>query len=156
MIKRTITLQQSSEAGTVTGLVLGHLVNSVVDGVETGGLGVLGDTELILAGTSLSSGTLLQVRLRIPDTLTQQFSETTGVVSLLESIALEGLGNLGIALTVSLTGHGQIHTDLAALTIEVVTQVLNHLLTDTFGLAVTNLMNGGIGHVGIILQLREL
>ena len=66
----------------MTGLVLGHLVNGVVDSIETSGLGVLGNTELILAGTSLSGSTLLQVRLRIPYALTQQLSKTAGVISL--------------------------------------------------------------------------
>ena len=71
-----IALQQSCEACTMTGLVLGHLMNGVVDSVETSGLGILGNTELILAGTSLSSGALLKVRLGIPYALTQQFCET--------------------------------------------------------------------------------
>ena len=47
---------------------------------------------------------------------------------LLESIALESLSNLGIALTIGLTRHCQIHTYLATLTIEMVAQVVNHLL----------------------------
>ena len=140
----------------MTGLVLGHLVNGVVDGVETGSLSILGDTELILTGTSLSSGTLLQVGLRVPNTLAQQLCETTGMISLLEGIALESLCNLRIALTVSLTGHSQVHTNLTALSVEVITQVLNHLITHTLRLTVTNLMDGGIGHIGIILQFREL
>ena len=50
------------------------------------------------------------------------------MVCLLEGIALESLSNLRIALAVSLTGHSQIHTYLATLTIEVVAQVVNHLL----------------------------
>ena len=112
----------------MTGLVLGHLVNGVVDSVETSGLGVLGDAELILAGTSLSSSTLLEVRLGVPYALTQQLCKTRGVVGLLESITLESLSDLGIALAVSLTGHGQIHTYLTALAIEMVAQVIDHLL----------------------------
>ena len=71
-----IALEQACKAGTMTGLVLGHLMNGVVDSIETSGLGILGNTELILAGTSLSSGALLKVRLGIPYALTQQFCET--------------------------------------------------------------------------------
>ena len=71
-----IALQQSSEACTMTGLVLSHLVDGVVDSVETSGFGILGDTELILTGTSLSSSALLKVGLGIPYALTQQFCET--------------------------------------------------------------------------------
>ena len=115
-----------------------------------------GDTELILTGTCLGSCTLLKVRLRIPYTLTQQLCETAGVIGLFESIALEGLSDLGITLTICLTSHSQIHTDLTALTIEVVAQVINHFLTYTLGFAVANLMNSGISHVGIVLQFREL
>ena len=140
----------------MTGLVLSHFVYGVVDGIETGSLGVLGNTELILASTCLGSSTLLKVGLGVPYNLAQQFSETRGVVGLLESIALEGLGNLGITLTIGLTSHSQIHTNLAALTIEMGTQVVNHLLADTLGLTVTDLVNSSIGHVTSILELREL
>ena len=151
-----VALQQTSEAGTMTGLVLGHFVYGVVDGIETGSLGVLGNTELILASTSLGSSTLLKIGLGVPYNLAQQLSETRGVVGLLEGIALEGLGNLGITLTVSLTSHCQIHTNLTTLTIKVCTQVVDHFLTNSLGLAVTNLMNGSISHISIILQFREL
>ena len=78
------------------------------------------------------------------------------MVSLLKSITLEGFGYLGIALTVSLTSHSQIHAYLAALAIEVGAQVVNHFLAHSFGLAVTNAMYCGIGGVGIVLQFTEL
>ena len=77
------------------------------------------------------------------------------MVSLLKSIALESLGYLGITLTVGLACHSQVHAYLAALTIEVGTQVINHLLADTLGLAVANLMNGSVGQICIFLQFRE-
>ena len=66
-----VSLQQSCEACTMTRLVLCHLVNSIVDSIETSSLGVLGNTELILASTCLSSSTLLQVGLGIPYALSQ-------------------------------------------------------------------------------------
>ena len=56
----------------MTGFVLCHLMDGIVNSIETGSLGVLGNAELVLAGTSLSSSTLLQIGLRVPDTLTQQ------------------------------------------------------------------------------------
>ena len=68
----------------MTSLVLCHFVNGVVDSIETGSLGVLGDAELVLAGTSLSSCALLQIRLCIPYALAQQFSKPRSVISLLE------------------------------------------------------------------------
>ena len=54
-----IALQQTSKACTVASLVLSHFVNGVVDGIEAGSLGVLGNAELVFASTSLSSSTLL-------------------------------------------------------------------------------------------------
>ena len=66
-----IALQQTSETGTMTGLVLSHLVNGVVDSIETSSLGVLSNTELILASTSLGSSTLLQIGLGVPYALAQ-------------------------------------------------------------------------------------
>ena len=109
-------------------LILSHLVNGIVDSIETSGLSVLSDTELILACTSLGSSTLLQIGLSVPYALAQQLSETRSMVGLLESITLECLSNLRITLTIGLTSHSQIHTNLATLTIEVSTQVVDHLL----------------------------
>ena len=137
----------------MTSLVLRHLMHSVVDRIEASHLCVLSNTELILASTSLGSSALLQIRLGIPYALTQQLSKLGSVLSLLECIALERLGDLGITLTISLTTHGQIHTNLTALTIEVVTQVVDHLLAYTLGLTVTNLMNSSERHLTIVLHL---
>jgi hypothetical protein len=78
------------------------------------------------------------------------------MICLLESIALESLGNLGIALAISLTSHSKILAYLAALAVEVCTQVVNHLLANTLGLAVANAMNSSIGGLTLVLQLREL
>ena len=137
----------------MTSLVLRHLMHSVVDRIEASHLCVLSDTELILASTSLGSSALLQIRLGVPYNLAQQLSETRSMVSLLERIALESLGDLGITLTISLTSHSQILTHLAALTVKVCTQVVDHLLTYTLGLAVTNLMNSSERHLTTVLHL---
>ena len=59
----------------MTSLVLSHLVNGVVNSVETSSLGVLGNAELILASTSLSSSALLQIGLSIPNALAQELSK---------------------------------------------------------------------------------
>ena len=59
----------------MTGLVLSHFVNGVVDGIETGSLGILGNAELVLASTSFSSSALLQIGLGIPYNLAQQLSK---------------------------------------------------------------------------------
>ena len=60
----------------MTSLVLSHLVNGVVDSVETSSLSVLGNAELILASTSLSSSALLQIGLGVPYYLAQQLSKS--------------------------------------------------------------------------------
>ena len=137
----------------MTGLVLRHLVHGVVDSIEASHLRILGNTELILASTSLCSSALLQIRLCIPYALTQQLSKLGSMLSLLESVALESLGDLGITFAVGLTTHSQIHTNLTTLTVEVVTQVVDHLLTYTLGLTVTNLMNSSERHLTIVLHL---
>ena len=59
----------------MAGLILSHFVNCIVDGIEASSLGVLSDAELILASTSLSGSTLLQIGLGIPYALTQQLSK---------------------------------------------------------------------------------
>ena len=104
MLFSEIALQQSGKASTVASLVLGHFVNGVVDGIESGSLGVLGNTELVLAGSGLSGSTLLEVGLGVPNALAEQLGKAAGVVGLFESIALESLCNFGIALAVGLTG----------------------------------------------------
>ena len=78
------------------------------------------------------------------------------MLCLLKGVALECLGYLGIALTVSLTAHSQIHAHLATLTVEVIAQVIDHFLRNTLRFAVTNAMNGGIGGLTAFLELREL
>ena len=151
-----ITFQQTSKACTMASLVLSHFVYGIVDGIESSGLGILGNAELIFASTSLSSSTLLEVSLGVPYTLTKQFCKTTGMVSLLKGITLEGFCYLGITLAISLTGHGQIHTDFTTLTVKMIAEILNHFFADTLGLAITNAMNSSISGLAIIFQLREL
>ena len=57
--------------------------------------------------------------------------------------------DLGIALTVGNAGHGQIHTDLAALAVEVITQALQDL--GVAALRNTDYMLGGPGHFALYL-----
>ena len=78
------------------------------------------------------------------------------MIGLLECITLECLGNLRITLAVGLTSHSQILAYLAALAVKVCTQVVNHFLRDTLGLAVANAVNGCIGGLALVLQFREL
>ena len=81
----------------MAGLVLSHLVNSVVDGIEAGSLGVLSYAELVLASTCLSSSTLLKVGLSVPNTLTKQLS------------------NMGIEFLIDAPEDSEVQTELATM-----------------------------------------
>ena len=98
-----IAFQQASEALSVASLVASHLMNGVVDGVEVLLLSELGDAELVLAGTSLGSGTFLKVGLSVPNYLSEELGKLSSVLSLLKGVALESLSDLRVSLTVGLT-----------------------------------------------------
>ena len=100
----------------MTSLILGHLMNGVMDCIPVLGLGGLGNLQFAGTCSVLSFHTFLKIGLGIPNNLTQQFCKAGGMISLLKSVTLECLGNLGVALSVSLTAHGQIHTHLTAFT----------------------------------------
>ena len=108
-------------------------MNSVVDSVEILSLGILGDAHLILIGTSLSVHTLFEVGLGIPYHVTEELGKLGSVLSLLPSVALESIGNFGITLAVSLTGHSEIHTNLSTLTHEMIVEILLHLVVYILG-----------------------
>ncbi len=76
------------------------------------------------------------------------------MLGLLPCVALVGLGDLGIALTVGLTAHSQVHAHLGALAHEVVLQTLPQLLVGA--LAVADLMNGHEIEVVLLDDLDEL
>ena len=133
-----ITVEEAFEALAMTCLVLSHLVNGVVDGIPVLSLGVLGDAELILAGTGLSVHALLEVGLGIPDYVTEQLCELGSMLSLLPGIALEGISYLGITLAIGLTAHGQIHTYLGALARKVGIEILDHFLVNAIFLGNTD------------------
>ena len=91
-----VALQQTLEAAAMPGLVLRHLVNGVVDGIEVQSLCLLGQIHLAGTCTALSLSTHHQVLLgAVGDNLAQQLSKTGSVVSLLVSIALVSLSDLG-------------------------------------------------------------
>ena len=145
---------QACEALSVTGLVACHLVNGVVDGIQVLGLSQLGNAGLVLTGTSLGSHAFLKVGLGVPNHLAQQFGEPGGMLSLLKGIALEGLGNLGIALTVGLARHRQIHAHLGTFALEIGFQSLKDFGVNALGNA-DNVL-GGIGYFSFLLEFLEL
>ena len=139
----------------MTGLVLGHLVNGVVDGVVAELLGSCGDGELAFAGTGLGLITLLKVGLGVPDYVSEKLGELGGVLSFLESVPFERLGDLRIALTLGLTAHSEIHSDLRALTVEMILETLDNFLV--LYTAVTDVVLAGpLRLAALILDLYEL
>ena len=124
----------------------------IVDGVKVQLLGLLSQIHLAGAGAALSVNTHLQVLLgAVGQDLAQQLCKLGGVLGLLKGIALPCLGDLGVTLAVSNAAHSQIHTDLAALAVEVLAQTLLDLLGNILGDA-----DNMLGHIGVILLLNEL
>ena len=92
-------------------------MDAVVEGIEVVLLGNLGSLELVGGSSLLSSHTHLDVGLGVvEDALAEELTIACSVASLLVSVVLEGAGNLGIALTIGLASHSEVHTDLTALT----------------------------------------
>ena len=116
----------------MTGLVLRHFMNSVVNGVQSQLLGFLCDGHLACASAFLSKHALFHVGLGVPYHLAQQFGESRCVVGLFESVTLECFCDFGITLAVRLASHSQIHTYLTAFTIEVIVKTLENELVGAF------------------------
>ena len=93
----------------MTGLVLCHLMDGVVDGVEVELFCTSGNTHLVLVGAGLGCHTLLKVGLGVPYHIAKELGEFGSVLCFLEGVALESLGDFRIALAVGLTRHGEIH-----------------------------------------------
>ena len=91
-----VALQQALEAAAVPSLVLGHLMDGIVDGIQVQGLCLLGQVHLAGAGTALGLGTHHQVLLgAVGHDLAQQLGKAGCMVSFLISVALVSLGDLG-------------------------------------------------------------
>ena len=135
----------------MTGLILCHLVDGVVDSVEVQSLSLLGQVHLAGAGTALGLCTHHQVLLgAVGDDLAQQLGETGSMICLLVGIALVSLGDLGVALTLGHAGHCQVHTDLAALALEVGAQTIDDLLRNALSLADAHNVLGDVGVAGLL------
>ena len=128
-------------------------MNCVVDSVETCCLGVLCDTELVLASANLSCYACLKVRLCVAEDIAKELCKLACMLCLLECITLVCLCNLWITLTVSLARHGEIHTNLCTLTVEMCVEVLYHLLVSACCLCDTKLMDCGKDCLVVILHL---
>ena len=144
---------KTQEAGSVTGLVLGHLVDGVMDSIVVELLCLGSDGELALACTSLSLNAFLKIGLGIPYHITEKLCEFCSMLGLFESISLESLCDFWIALTLGLTAHCQIHADLGALAGEMSLQTLMNLRVATFGNAYY--MLAGPASLAFFLYLDE-
>ena len=133
-----IALQQAQEALAMASFVLCHFVNSVVDGIQIGSLGSLGNVQFASSGATFSLGTLLQVGLGVPYHVTNQLAELGSMLGLFQCIATECLTDFRITLAVCLTGHSQIHTHLGAFALKMGLQASHNLLRAALGY--TNLM----------------
>jgi len=130
-----VALQQAFQTAAMSCLVAGHLMDSVVDGIQAVLLCAGSQVELALSCAVLAVnapcqvvlGGGLHVGLQI---LAQQFSELSSVLSLFKSCLLPVQANFGIALAVSNTGHAQVHTNLGALALEVGHQLLEDVLLE--------------------------
>ena len=151
-----VALQESCEACTMAGLILGHFMNGVVDSIEASLFGSHGNTVFLFTGTCFGCGTLLKIGFCVEHALAEEFSETTGMVGFFKTIATEGFSDLRIALAVSLAGHSQIHSYLTALGIELMAEVFYHFFGNTLNLSVTKLMNGGIGGFSFFFEFSKL
>ena len=84
-------IDQESEAGerrAVTGFVLSHFMNRIVDGVEVELFCDFGDVHLAFASAFLGEHTLLDIGLCVPNHFADHFCKTCGVVSLLNCLTL--------------------------------------------------------------------
>ena len=118
----------------MTGLVAGHFMNGIMDGIEPQLLGLFGQLELAGGSAVLGVHPHLQVLLgAVGQHLAQQLGELGGVLGLLIGGLLPVQADLRIALTVSDPSHAEIHTHLAALAVEVGHQLIENILLVLFG-----------------------
>lgn len=109
---------------------------------------------LAFAGTGLGLVTLLKVGLGVPDYVSGG-SANLDACSASSSVPFERLGDLRIALTLGLTAHREIHSDLRALTVEMILETLDNFLV--LYTAVTDVVLAGpLRLAALILDLNEL
>jgi hypothetical protein len=147
-----VALEETGERLAMTSLVTSHLVNGIVDGIEVGSFGALGQVGLAGGCAVLSFNAELEVLLGgVGDNLAQKLGELGGVFGLLVSGLLIVKTDLGIALAEGDAAHGKIHADLGALTVEVGAQVLDDVLGNLIKLANANDVLGSPSHIAGLL-----
>ena len=117
-----------------------------MDGIQALLLGHLRQLGLAVGGAVLGLYAHLKVLLgAVGDHLAQHLGKLGGVLGLLIGGLLPVEAYLGITLAVGDPGHGQIHTHLCALALEVGAQTLDDLLVNALGHA--HHVLGGPGHI---------
>ena len=150
-----IAVIKAFETFAVTCLVLGHLVNRIVNGIEILLLGNARKVHLAFACAVLGIHALVEVGLGIPYNLAYELCKLGCMLGLLPCVTLEGLGNFGITLTVCLTAHRKVHAHLGALAHEVVLKTLPEFGIRTF--AITEFVLGNeIELAAVLYNLNEL
>ena len=123
-----VSVKEALEGSAVTGLVLCHLVDGVVDGVEVQLLCHLSQLELAFASAVLGGNASFEVLLGGgKNDLAQQLGKLGGVLRFLVSCLFPVHTDLGVALAESHSRHSEVHTDLAAFAVEVGAQTLYDL-----------------------------
>ena len=136
-----VALQQAFQGLAVTGLVTGHFVDGVVDGVQAVLLGAGGQVELALGGAVLALDAPCQILLGGIGHVglqgaAQQLGELGGVLGFLKGGLFPVQADLGIALAMGDAGHAEVHADLGALAGEVGLELLHDVLLVFLGNAV--------------------
>ena len=144
-----IAVQKAFKACAMAGFILGHFMDSIMDGVVAEFLGTLCDHQFALAGALFGICAHLDVLLRIGrDDLTEKLGKLCGMLCLFECITLESLSDFRISVALRLTAHGKVPSDFGALAHEVVLKSLHDLgifdlACADFVLASPDLLSGG-------------
>ena len=148
-----VTVEEALEGAAMASLVLSHLVNRIMDSIETELLCERCELFLASASAVLCIDTHREVLLRaVRQDLAEELSEFGSVLSLLKSVALVSLCDFRITFTVSLAAHSEVHADFRALAREVLAETLDDARINVLGNADMML----IGKRQILALLDEL
>jgi hypothetical protein len=152
-VLREVALQETLEAAAVASLVASHLVDGIVDSVVAPVFGELGEIDFALASAMLGGSAEFEVALgAIGYDLAKKLSKLRCVLSFLKSVSLERFGYFRVAFPLRDTAHGKVHTNFAALGIEVRPQVDEDVCLNALRNA--DYMLGGIGCFrGLLFEL---
>ena len=129
-----VAFEQTFKSFAVTGLIFGHFVDGVMDGIVTEFFGAFGEVKFTGAGTAFGFSTHLQIFLGAGgEDFAEEFGKFGGVFGFFKGVAFVGFGDFGVAFAFSLTAHGEVHTDFAALTLKVGFETGDDFGIDAFG-----------------------